>query len=102
MNKRNFIGGAATALGLALAASAWPPPAVAQALYPNKPVRMVVPFPAGTSPDIVARYLSQKLGERMGQTFIVDNRAGAAGLLACWPPNMWPSRRPTGTRCSSL
>ena len=82
MNKRNLIGGAATALGLVLAASAWPTPAVAQAPYPNKPVRMVVPFPAGTSPDIVARYLSQKLGERMGQTFIVDNRAGAAGLLA--------------------
>ncbi|GAA0518784.1 MULTISPECIES: tripartite tricarboxylate transporter substrate binding protein [Pigmentiphaga] len=49
--------------------------------YPSKPVRVIVPFPAGSSPDIVARYLSGKLAERMGQPFVVDNRAGAGGML---------------------
>ncbi|MCC7484683.1 MAG: tripartite tricarboxylate transporter substrate binding protein [Burkholderiales bacterium] len=49
--------------------------------YPTKPVRVIVPFPAGTSPDIVARYVGGKLADRMGQAFVVDNRAGAAGML---------------------
>ena len=49
--------------------------------YPVKPVRVIVPFPAGNSPDVVARYLASKLADRMGQTFVVDNRAGAGGML---------------------
>lgn len=49
--------------------------------YPTRPVKMVVPFPAGSSPDIVARYLSQKLHERTGQPFVVDNRAGVGGAI---------------------
>ena len=51
-------------------------------IYPAAPVRVIVPFPAGTSPDIVARYLASRLAERMGQSFVVDNRAGAGGMLA--------------------
>jgi len=74
--------GAACAAFLALAACpAWMPVALAQGAYPNKPVRIIVPFPAGTSPDIVARYLGVKLGERLGQSMPVDNRAGAGGVL---------------------
>jgi tripartite-type tricarboxylate transporter receptor subunit TctC len=49
--------------------------------YPAKPVRMIVPFPAGGATDILARALSQKLGEKMGQTVIVDNRPGAGGTI---------------------
>lgn len=55
--------------------------ASAQSSYPVKPVRMIVPFAPGASTDIVARMLAQKLAESMGQQFIVDNRAGAAGAV---------------------
>jgi tripartite-type tricarboxylate transporter receptor subunit TctC len=53
-------------------------PAAAQP-YPNRTVSVIVPFPAGGSVDVVARLLVQKLNESMGQTFIVENRAGGAG-----------------------
>ena len=49
--------------------------------YPTKPVRVVVPFPPGGAPDLVARALSPKLNEELGQAVIVDNRAGAAGII---------------------
>lgn len=49
--------------------------------YPAKPVRIVVPFPAGGGVDVTARILAQQLTARMGQSFIVENRAGAAGVI---------------------
>jgi tripartite-type tricarboxylate transporter receptor subunit TctC len=49
--------------------------------FPAKPVRIVVPWPAGGGTDFAARMIGQKMSERMGQTFIVDNRAGAAGNI---------------------
>ena len=67
---------------LCLAASAVVAPAVfAQGGYPDKAVRVVVGFPAGTGPDFVARLISQKLNENLKQSFVVDNRAGAGGLI---------------------
>ncbi|HTP96993.1 MAG TPA: tripartite tricarboxylate transporter substrate binding protein [Burkholderiales bacterium] len=54
----------------------------AQAGYPNKPLRLVNGFPAGGPSDIFARIIAQKLGEVIGQQVIVDNRAGANGLIA--------------------
>lgn len=49
--------------------------------YPNKPIRIIVPFPAGGNADILARILGQKMVESLGQQIIVDNRAGAAGII---------------------
>ena len=54
--------------------------AAAQA-WPAKPVRVVVPFPPGGSTDIVARIVAQKLGERLGQSMVIENRGGAGGTL---------------------
>src|ERR1700750_3330114 len=65
------------ALGVALLGQA-----VAAAAFPDHPVRIVVPFPAGGSNDVVARFLGKKLYEVLGQQIIVDNRAGAAGNVA--------------------
>lgn len=56
-------------------------PALAQEAYPARSVRIIVPFAAGGGADAVARALAQKLSERMGQQFVVDNRPGGAGNI---------------------
>jgi tripartite-type tricarboxylate transporter receptor subunit TctC len=55
--------------------------ACAQAGWPDRPIRLIVPFTAGSSSDIVARIVAQKLGERLKQQLIVDNRVGASGNM---------------------
>jgi tripartite-type tricarboxylate transporter receptor subunit TctC len=55
--------------------------AVAAAGYPERPVRFVVPFPPGTTTDVVARLVALRTGERLGQTIVVDNRAGGSGTI---------------------
>jgi tripartite-type tricarboxylate transporter receptor subunit TctC len=58
-------------------------PAFAQpdANYPDRPVRLIVPFPAGSATDIVSRVMAQKFSTKLGQQFVVENRAGASGNL---------------------
>jgi tripartite-type tricarboxylate transporter receptor subunit TctC len=67
---------------LAFALAAGSPPAVAQENYPNRPIKMIVAFPPGGGADFTARLVGQKLSESFGQPVVVDNRAGANGLVA--------------------
>ncbi len=55
--------------------------AQAQSSWPERPIQMVVPFPAGSSPDALARAISEPLSQALGQTVIVDNRPGAGGNI---------------------
>jgi len=67
---------------LALAATlALALPAHAQGSYPNKPIRMIVPLAAGSAVDVAARLLAQKMSVNMGQTIVVENIVGAAGVI---------------------
>lgn len=50
-------------------------------VYPNKPIRLIVPFPAGGGSDTMGRIVGQKLGERLGQQIVVENRPGAGGSI---------------------
>ncbi|MBN9408761.1 MAG: tripartite tricarboxylate transporter substrate binding protein [Burkholderiales bacterium] len=78
-SKRPF----AVACAALLATLAWPTAVGAQpaAAWPSRAVTLVVPFPAGGGPDLLARVLADKLSPRLGQPVVVDNRPGAGGLL---------------------
>ncbi|HUC51929.1 MAG TPA: tripartite tricarboxylate transporter substrate binding protein [Xanthobacteraceae bacterium] len=78
--RRHFLQLATGAASLALS-PALPPHAMAQD-YPTRPVHLIGETPAGGSPDIIARVIGQWLSERLGQPFVVDDRAGASGNLA--------------------
>src|SRR5262245_51479304 len=71
------------ALSIALLALLPNAPASAQAeAWPQRPVMLIVPFAAGGNTDGIARIIAQRLGEELGQQFVVENRAGAGGVLA--------------------
>lgn len=75
MNRKNFVRTllATTLLGASAVA-------MAQA-WPNRPVKMIIPFPPGGTLDTVGRMLAQKLTEQTGQSFIIDNKPGAQGMI---------------------
>lgn len=68
-------------LVLALLALALPVAAAAAEPWPSRPIRLIVPFPAGGSSDLAGRVFSQRLSERLGQTVVVDNRGSAGGIV---------------------
>jgi tripartite-type tricarboxylate transporter receptor subunit TctC len=76
--RRRFLHLAAGAAAMA----ALPRAAAALDYYPARPVRLIVGFPAGTGPDVIARLIGQRLWDRLGQQFIVENRSGAGSSLA--------------------
>src|SRR5262245_3169198 len=71
---------ARTLLALGFALAALGAPAQAQP-YPAKTVRVIVPFAAGGTPDVVGRIVAQQLSAQTGQSFVVENRAGADGVI---------------------
>jgi tripartite-type tricarboxylate transporter receptor subunit TctC len=71
--------GACVGLIVFACGTAWPQPNPPP--YPTKSVRVVVVFPPGGATDIVARFVFQKMGEQLNQQFLIDNRAGAAGMI---------------------
>jgi len=73
MQRRNFL--------VATALTAMGADALAQSDYPNKPIRLIVPFAAGGTTDIVARVMAAPLGKVLGQSMVVDNRGGAGGAI---------------------
>jgi len=71
MHRRTFLLGATASLAL---------PAVAQA-WPARPIKLVVPFPPGSSPDLMARVVAEPLGAALGTSVVIDNKPGAGGNL---------------------
>jgi tripartite-type tricarboxylate transporter receptor subunit TctC len=71
----------ASLTSLTVLAALSPLAASAQGAYPNKPIRVIVPFAAGSTTDIIARAIADKMGQSMGQTLVIDNRGGASGTI---------------------
>lgn len=78
MNKRKAL---KTLWALPLAIVTATAAASGAASYPDKPIRLIVPFPPGSITDVVARALGDQMGQSLGQPFVVDNRAGANGVI---------------------
>ncbi len=75
VDRRNMV----LRIGASAAASIMPTPA--KAAYPDKPIRLIVPFPAGGGADALARVITAKTSEILGQQFVIDNRGGAGGNI---------------------
>jgi tripartite-type tricarboxylate transporter receptor subunit TctC len=74
MRRREFI-------GFIGGVAAWPVAALAQQ-YPSRPIRILVPYAPGGLTDVVARYFAEQMRKNLGQTFYVENKPGASGILA--------------------
>jgi tripartite-type tricarboxylate transporter receptor subunit TctC len=82
--KRRFVRGVLAVM--AISASLWPDRAAAQSAakephWPDRPIRFIVPFQPGSSSDTIARIVGQKLGERLGQQLVIENKVGGASVV---------------------
>jgi tripartite-type tricarboxylate transporter receptor subunit TctC len=73
LSMRGLIAGLLLGAGLGMGA--------VQAAYPERAVKIIVPYPAGQTTDVIARAIGQELGDAMGQSFFIDNRGGAGGII---------------------
>ena len=73
------------------------PPAWAQADYPDKPVRLVLPYTAGVSPDVVARLIADRLTAALGKPVLIDKRGGAGGSIGPGKNSPHPRHKPPET-----
>ena len=81
MKRRHLITAAALSAATIATTSTW----AQSGPYPNRPIKMIVPYAAGISPDIVARLIGDKLGQARGQPVVIDNRPGAGSMPAGVP-----------------
>ena len=73
---------------------AWAPQSARAQTYPDRPIKMIVPFPAGGAADVLVRILTQAMSKDLGKPFVVINHTGGGGALA----SRSPARSPTATR----
>jgi tripartite-type tricarboxylate transporter receptor subunit TctC len=81
MKRRSALLGTVALTAVALTACMMTPAAWGQAGYPERPIRVILPYAAGVSPDIVARLLAERLTPALGRPVIIDNRPGAGGMI---------------------
>jgi len=79
MNRKQLLLSAAVCA--ALGATAWAPATAQEAAFPTKPITLVIPFPPGGATDVLGRLIGKKLGDKLGQSVVIDNRAGAGTVI---------------------
>ncbi|HCE91224.1 MAG: ABC transporter substrate-binding protein [Burkholderiales bacterium GWA2_64_37] len=79
MNRKQLL--LSSAVICALGAAAWGPAVAQEAAFPTKPITLVIPFPPGGATDVLGRLIGKKLGDKLGQSVVIDNRAGAGTTI---------------------
>ena len=79
MNRKQLLLSAAVCA--VLGATAWAPAMAQEAAFPTKPITLVIPFPPGGATDVLGRLIGKKLGDKLGQSVVIDNRAGAGTVI---------------------
>ena len=96
--ERRGHAGLAIALAMVVLLAAASGETSAQAPYPNRPIRLIVPYPPGAGTDFTGREVGAQFSKALGQSVVIDNRGGAAATSGTRSPR---NRRPTVTRCCS-
>lgn len=79
MNRKQLL--LSSAVVCALGAAAWGPAVAQEGAFPPKPITLVIPFPPGGATDVLGRLIGKKLGDKLGQSVVIDNRAGAGTAI---------------------